>query len=77
MSKAALNACGKSLALDLAPRGVSVIILHPGFVRTDMTGQNGLVDTKESATGLLARIDELNAESSGSFRHMNGEALDW
>jgi NAD(P)-dependent dehydrogenase (short-subunit alcohol dehydrogenase family) len=37
MSKAALNAAGKSLALDLAPRGVSVAILHPGFVRTRMT----------------------------------------
>ncbi len=77
MSKAALNACGKSLALDLAPRGIAVIILHPGFVRTEMTGNNGLVDSKESAAGLLAQIDALTPDSTGSFRHMNGDALPW
>ena len=77
MSKAALNAAGKSMALDLAPRGISVAILHPGFVRTDMTGGRGLIDTPESAAGLLARIDGLNLENSGSFWHMNGEVLPW
>ena len=77
MSKAAVNMAGRSLAHDLKPAGVAVAILHPGFVRTEMTGNAGMVDPPESAAGLIARIDELELESSGSFRHANGEPLPW
>ena len=77
MSKAAVNMAGVSLARDLAPAGVAVAILPPGFVRTDMTGHQGLIDAPESAAGLIARIDELTLESSGSFWHCNGELLPW
>jgi NAD(P)-dependent dehydrogenase (short-subunit alcohol dehydrogenase family) len=77
MSKAAVNATGKSLAIDLKPRGIAVGILHPGWVRTDMTGHSGLIDTRESVTGLLARMDELNLDNTGSFWHTNGELLPW
>lgn len=77
MSKAAVNAAGKSLSIDLKPRGIAVAILHPGWVRTDMTGHNGLIDTDESASGLLMRMEELNIENTGSFWHTNGELLPW
>ena len=77
MSKAAVNMAGRSLAKDLGDDGVSVAILHPGFVRTDMTGQTGMVDPPESAAGLMARIDELTLDTSGSFWHANGEVLPW
>ncbi len=77
MSKSAVNAAGKSLSIDLKPRGIAVGILHPGWVRTDMTGHNGLIDTDESARGLLARMDELNLENTGTFWHTNGEILPW
>jgi NAD(P)-dependent dehydrogenase (short-subunit alcohol dehydrogenase family) len=77
MSKAALNMAGVSLAHDLAGDGVRVAILHPGFVRTDMTGKQGMIDVAESASGLLARLDGLTAESSGTFWHQNGEVLPW
>jgi NAD(P)-dependent dehydrogenase (short-subunit alcohol dehydrogenase family) len=77
MSKAAVNMAGRSLALDLAPRGVSVVLLHPGYVRTAMTGNNGLIDAEESAAGLLARIDEQTLEETGRFVHMSGERLPW
>jgi len=77
MSKAALNAAGVSLARDLQARGIAVAILHPGYVRTDMTGNSGLIDVDESVAGLLARIDELTLETSGSFWHTNGEVLPW
>ena len=77
MSKAALNAAGMSLARDLSGRGIAVAILHPGYVRTDMTGHSGLIDVDESVTGLLDRIDELNMKNSGSFWHSNGELLPW
>jgi NAD(P)-dependent dehydrogenase (short-subunit alcohol dehydrogenase family) len=77
MSKAAVNMAARSLAHDLAPGGVAVVILHPGYVRTDMTGNQGLVDAPESAAGLIARIDELTLESTGLFFHANGERLPW
>lgn len=77
MSKAAVNMAGVSLAHDLRPRGIAVAILHPGFVRTRMTDNQGLIDAKESARGLLCRLDELTLEASGTFWHANGEALPW
>jgi NAD(P)-dependent dehydrogenase (short-subunit alcohol dehydrogenase family) len=77
MSKAAVNAAGVSLARDLAPRGVGVILLHPGHVRTDMTGGTGSLDAEESVRGLLARIDELTVENSGRFVRFSGEELPW
>lgn len=77
MSKAAVNMAGASLAVDLKPQGISVAILHPGFVRTDMTAKQGLIDTNESAAGLIMRIQQLNLKNSGSFWHMNGEVLPW
>lgn len=77
MSKAALNAAGVSLARDLAPRGIAVVILHPGAVRTGMTGGQGMIDAEESVRGLLQRIDELRLETTGRFLHQNGEVLPW
>jgi NAD(P)-dependent dehydrogenase (short-subunit alcohol dehydrogenase family) len=76
MSKAALNAAAVSLARDLAGRGVAVAILHPGFVRTSMTGFQG-VEPAEAARGLIARLDALTLEESGGFWHANGERLPW
>lgn len=77
MSKAALNAAGKSMAIDLAEQRVTVLLLHPGWVRTDMTSGRGLVDVSESVAGLIARVDQLGFEASGSFWHMNGDPLPW
>ena len=77
MSKAALNAAGKSMAVDLAEQRVTVLLLHPGWVRTDMTSGRGLVDVSESVAGLIARVDQLGFEASGSFWHMNGDPLPW
>ncbi len=77
MSKAALNMAGVSLAHDLKPRGVAVAMLHPGYVRTDMTGGSGQIGPDESARLLLARIDALNLDTSGHFWHANGESLPW
>lgn len=76
MSKAAVNMAGMSLARDLAPRGVAVGLFHPGMVATDMTGGRG-VPPAESASGLLARIDELDLAATGTLRHANGEPLPW
>ena len=77
MSKAALNAAGRSLAIDLAPRGVAVAMLHPGFVQTPMTGGRGDIDPATAAHNLITRIDELTLATSGSFLHANGSSLPW
>lgn len=77
MSKAALNAAGMSMARDLAPRGISVLIVHPGAVRTQMTRGQGTLGPDESASGVLRRIDELRPETSGRFVHQDGTVLPW
>lgn len=77
MSKAALNAAGASLAHDLRPRGVAVAILHPGYVRTEMTDHHGNVAPEDAARQLLDRIDDLTLASSGRFLHANGDELPW
>ncbi len=77
MSKAALNAAGRSLAVDLAPRAIAVGILHPGFVRTDMTSGRGHLEPQESAAQLVQRVDELGPGNSGTFRHADGSELPW
>jgi NAD(P)-dependent dehydrogenase (short-subunit alcohol dehydrogenase family) len=77
MSKAALNMAGASLAHDLKSRRIAVVILHPGYVRTEMTGGQGNVDPRDAARQLVARIDELALKTSGRFLHANGEELPW
>ena len=77
MSKAAVNAAGRSLAFDLRDKGFAVQLLHPGFVQTEMTGGQGHVTPEESAAGLIQRIDELKIDATGTFRHANGETLPW
>ena len=78
MSKVALCMAGKSLAVDLKPKGISVAILHPGLVSTRMTGftSNG-IQPEESVKGLVQRIDELSLMNTGTFWHSNGEILPW
>ena len=77
MSKAALNAAGMSLARDLASSGIAVAILHPGYVRTDMTEGSGNIDPADAAKQLVERIDALTPETSGTFWHANGQVLPW
>lgn len=78
MSKVALNIAGRSLAHDLASRGIAVAILHPGLVRTRMIRFNPAgIAPEEAVRGLLARIDALTLATSGSFWHSNGELLPW
>ena len=76
-SKAAVNAIGKSLAMDLKPRGIAVFLLHPGYVATDMVGGTGDVTPAQSAAQLVERLDNLGLSQTGSFWHANGSALPW
>ena len=86
MSKAALNAGAVSLAQDLKSAGITVGIIHPGLVETDMAvaafgvkaGVGSTVDTATSVKGVMSRIDQLTLETTGSFWHgVTGEILPW
>ncbi|WP_413326504.1 SDR family oxidoreductase [Synechococcus sp. MIT S9503] len=78
MSKVALNIAGKSLAVDLKTSGIAVAILHPGLVKTRMIKFNPSgISPEESVQGLIARIDALTLENSGSFWHASGTLLPW
>ncbi len=78
MSKVALSMAGKSLSQDLKSRNIAVAILHPGLVKTRMTNFNKSgITPEQSVKGLIARIDELDLENTGTFWHSNGEILPW
>ena len=77
MSKAALNAASKSLAIELKQRNIALAILHPGFVQTAMVGFAGDISPENAVAGLTARIDALNLTNTGTFWHANGEQLPW
>lgn len=76
-SKAALNAAWKSLSVDLRERGITVAVLHPGWVRTDMGGPNGLIDPPESVAGMREVIEALTDENSGEFFDYKGQRIAW
>lgn len=76
-SKTALNMVVKSLALDLREFNIAVAALHPGWVRTDMGGPNGLIDAETSVRGLRQVIDALSCAQSGSFIAYDGQAIPW
>ena len=77
IGKAAQNMATALLAQALAPRGIVVLALHPGWVRTDMGGDGATVTPAQSATGLLRVIDAATQAQSGQFLDWQGEPLDW
>lgn len=76
-SKTALNMVVKSLALDLREFNIAVAALHPGWVRTDMGGPNGLIDTATSVRGLRQVIEHLTCGQSGQFIAYDGKSIPW
>jgi NAD(P)-dependent dehydrogenase (short-subunit alcohol dehydrogenase family) len=76
-SKTALNQVVKSLAADLADDGLIAVVIHPGWVKTDMGGPNALIDTRTSVTGMVAVIDGLGPEESGKFFNYDGSLIPW
>ncbi len=77
ISKAAQNMATALLAKALAPRGIVVLALHPGWAQTDMGGANATVPVADAVSGLLRVVDGAGTADSGGFRHRRGEALPW
>lgn len=76
-TKTAVNMVMKSLSIDLAPTGIAVVTLHPGWVDTDMGGPNALINTQTSVTGLRKVIDSLNLSNTGKFIAYDGKQIAW
>ncbi len=76
-SKSALNMIIKSLSIDLKLYDLSFITLHPGWVRTDMGGPNGLIDSDESVAGMKRQIDKLSIKTTGQFIAYDGKKIPW
>ena len=77
MSKSALNMAGKSLSKDLRGRGTAVFLLHPGYVKTEMTGFSGDINASESARGLIKLMNEKSLRETGTFWHVSGRRIPW
>lgn len=76
-SKTALNMAVKSMSIDLAPRGIAVVALHPGWVLTDMGGPSAEIDTATSVSGMARVLDGLDAANSGRFYEYDGSVIPW
>ncbi|MFK8022163.1 MAG: SDR family oxidoreductase [Pseudomonadales bacterium] len=76
-SKAALNSANKTLAVDLKDQGLSFVVLHPGYVKTDMNSGEGDYTAEQSASGLLKVILGLSPSDSGNFYDHLGKQLAW
>ncbi len=76
-SKAALNAVMKSMAIDLRPRGITAVILHPGWVKTDMGGPNAQISVEQSVSGMLSILERLTPDDAGRFFDVNGGIIPW
>lgn len=76
-SKAALNAAMKGLSHALSPRGVGVLLLHPGAVKTRMGGPESTLTPEESVRGMRAVVDNFKPAMSGRFFRHDGEEIPW
>jgi len=76
MSKAALNAAGAALAVDLAPRRIAVLIVHPGQVQTAMSGYNGDATPETAAHDILMQLSDLTRHTSGRFVDRHGALVE-
>jgi NAD(P)-dependent dehydrogenase (short-subunit alcohol dehydrogenase family) len=76
-SKAALNAAWKTLAVDMAAAPISIAMLHPGWVKTDMGGGGAPLEPHESVAAMRRVIEGLSPRDKGAFLNHRGETLPW
>jgi len=76
-SKAAVNMVMRSAAIDLAPRGISCVVVNPGWVRTDMGGANATLSPEQSVSAIRRLIETFGAAQSGKFFNYDGREYPW
>jgi len=75
-SVSSADAVNKSMSIDLEDEGITCVLLHPGYVRTDMTSGNGLIDVDQSVSGLLSVL-ESDLPLNGKWYDYKQEAIPW
>jgi NAD(P)-dependent dehydrogenase (short-subunit alcohol dehydrogenase family) len=76
-TKTALNATMEGITQELKPRGIGVLMLHPGWVKTCMGGEDAPILPSESVRGMRALVDRFTAEDSGKFYRYDGAEMPW
>ncbi|MBL6864102.1 MAG: SDR family oxidoreductase [Rhodospirillales bacterium] len=76
-SKAALNAVNKSLSVDLIDKGITTIVISPGWVKTDMGGQNADITIQDSVTQMCQVIERVDINDTGKFFNFDGKIIKW
>lgn len=76
-SKAALNSFTKTLAVDMQRQGMTFVVIHPGYVKTDMNDGAGNITAEQSAAGLFGVISALDQDDNGRFYNFDGKAMPW
>ena len=76
-SKAALNMEWKGLSVDLSPKGLICVVLHPGWVQTDMGGSSATLTIEQSVPAMVKVIDGLKPADNGRFLNYDGTELPW
>ena len=76
-SKAALNAASRGLALELQRNGVGLLLLHPGWVRTRMGGEEAPLTPAESVAGMRAVVNRFTSQDQGRFYRYDGVEMPW
>lgn len=76
-SKTALNMFSMAMKNELDANGISLLIMHPGWVETDMGGPNAPLSTEESVSGIIQRIDEQDMSMSGRYVEFDGSPIEW
>lgn len=76
-AKAALNMAYRSLAIDLAPRGIIAAVIHPGWVQTDMGGSGAPTPVQDSVAGMRRLIGRMTPQMAGRFWGFDGAEIPW
>lgn len=76
-SKAALNSLMRNASLELEEMGIKILIMSPGWVKTDMGGQNALLEIQESIGGMIDVLENKKSYKTGSFLDYQGNSVPW
>ncbi len=76
-SKAAVNKVMRMISVELANDNIAVGLIHPGWVQTDMGGEQADISPAESASGIISVVDNINLDNTGCFMKWNGEPHNW